>query len=120
MELNEYQEKAMTTCTESCANPMYMLLNLAGELGEVASKIAKAIRKEQLVVENNNLVWLGCEEGAEDFWRGIKDELGDCLWQLSGTCTSINYTLEEVAERNLEKLADRKKRNVIIGNGDNR
>ena len=30
MELNEYQEQAMTTCTESSQNFSYMMLNLVG------------------------------------------------------------------------------------------
>ena len=34
MELNEYQEQAMTTCTESSQNFSYMMLNLVGEVGE--------------------------------------------------------------------------------------
>lgn len=36
MELNEYQEKAMMTCMPSCENVSYMLLNLVGEVGELA------------------------------------------------------------------------------------
>lgn len=48
MELNEYQEQAMTTCTESSQNFSYMMLNLVGEVGELASKVAKAIRKMKL------------------------------------------------------------------------
>lgn len=45
MELNEYQEKAMTTCMETSNNWSYMFLNLVGEVGESASKVAKSIRK---------------------------------------------------------------------------
>ena len=47
MELKEYQEKAMTTCMESCNNFSYMMLNLVGEVGELASKVAKGIRKKR-------------------------------------------------------------------------
>ena len=43
--LNDYQERAMTTCMPTCENASYMLLNLVGEVGEFASKIAKHIRK---------------------------------------------------------------------------
>ena len=42
MELNVYQKKAMETCMRTCENISYMLLNLVGEVGEFASKIAKA------------------------------------------------------------------------------
>lgn len=50
MELNEYQKRAMTTCMESCDNFSYMFLNLVGEVGEFASKVAKAIRKKELAI----------------------------------------------------------------------
>lgn len=45
MELNEYQKRAMATCMPSCDNFSYMMLNLIGEVGELASKVAKDIRK---------------------------------------------------------------------------
>ena len=45
MTLNEYQEKAMGTCLPSCENFSYMMLNLVGEVGELAGKVAKSIRK---------------------------------------------------------------------------
>ena len=44
MELNEYQEKAMQTCLDTCKNITYMLNGLNAEVGEVNDKIAKAIR----------------------------------------------------------------------------
>ena len=47
--LNEYQEKAMTTCLPTCNNIAYMSTNLCGEVGELLSKLAKAIRKRQAV-----------------------------------------------------------------------
>ena len=52
MELNEYQERAMGTCMPSSENFSYMFLNLVGEVGEFASKIAKAIRRERLFIGN--------------------------------------------------------------------
>ena len=55
MELNEYHQKAMTTCMASCDNFAYMMLNLVGELGEFASKVAKQIRKENITLERNNI-----------------------------------------------------------------
>lgn len=45
MTLNEYQDKAMSTCMESCNNPLYMLLMLGEEAGELNGKFSKAIRK---------------------------------------------------------------------------
>lgn len=47
-------------------------------------------------------------------------EAGDILWQLSGLCEVMGWRLEDVAKANLEKLASRKQRGVIDGEGDNR
>lgn len=112
--LNEYQLKAMDTCMASCNNFSYMFLNLVGEVGEFASKVAKAIRKEENCIEYNDL-GVTVTNNEE-----LKKEAGDILWQLSGLCSVMGWTLNDVAVQNLEKLASRKARNVIDGEGDNR
>lgn len=43
MTLEKYQKQAMKTCLPTCNNFSYMMLNLVGEVGELASKVAKAI-----------------------------------------------------------------------------
>lgn len=111
--LNEYQQRAMTTCTPSSRNFSYMFLNLVGEVGEFASKVAKAIRKEKNCIEFNDL---GIVENEED----LQKEAGDILWQLSGLCFVMGWELGYIGQQNLEKLASRKQRNVIVGDGDNR
>ena len=113
MELNEYQEKAMTTCMESSNNFGYMFLNLVGEVGEFASKIGKAIRKEAACIEFNDLGFTGHYEEEE-----LMKEAGDILWQLSGLCKVMGWNLEDVAQLNLDKLAARKAVGTIDGNGD--
>jgi hypothetical protein len=50
----------------------------------------------------------------------IGDEIGDTLWYMAALCRDLNLSLEEIAKRNLQKLADRKARNVIQGSGDKR
>lgn len=50
----------------------------------------------------------------------IKKEAGDVLWQLAGVCTVMGWSLDEVAEQNLAKLASRQQRGVIDGSGDMR
>lgn len=117
MTLNEYQNEAMTTCLPTSENFSYMSLNLVGEVGEFTSKIAKAIRKGKAVILDNriNVNGMSSEEIDE-----LKKEAGDILWQLSGLCTVMGWNFEDVAKQNLEKLAERKQRNVIDGNGDNR
>lgn len=121
MTLNEYQEKAMKTCMPSCDNFSYMMLNLVGEVGELASKIAKMQRSGWMNFSKD-----GDIEPQMSFaeWTDFSDELmkeaGDILWQLTGLCKVMGWTLEDVAKGNLEKLASRAKRGVIDGNGDNR
>lgn len=113
----------MKTCMPSCNNFSYMMLNLVGEVGELASKVAKDIRKGNAYIGknmSNELIpsipfdeWISRQEE-------YKAEAGDILWQLAGFCYAMGWTFEEVGEGNLEKLASRAKRGVIDGNGDNR
>lgn len=122
LSLEQYQDRAMKTCMPSCDNFSYMMLNLVGEVGEFASKVAKDIRKCHGNIDNCNL-WIGLER-TEDEREARKMELmheaGDILWQLAGLCHVMGWELEEVAKANLNKLASRKKRGVIEGDGDNR
>lgn len=111
LSLKEYQRKAMTTCMPSSNNFSYMFLNLVGEVGEFASKVGKAIRKEQACIEYNDLD--GLRENEE-----LQKEAGDILWQLSGVCTVMGWNLEHIAQQNLDKLAARKKVRTIDGSGD--
>ena len=114
MTLEEYQKRAMTTCMASSENFSYMFLNLVGEVGEFASKVAKAIRKEENCIEFNDL-GVTVTNNEE-----LQKEAGDILWQLSGLCTVMGWNLEDIAQQNLDKLASRQQRNVIDGSGDNR
>lgn len=123
MQLNEYQKAAMVTCLPESENFAYMFLNLAGELGEFASKVGKLVRKGKLEVSENELLPV---EGGMDMeeWKdaeeGLMLEAGDVLWQLSGLCSVMGWDLETVAKRNLEKLSSRKARGVVAGEGDYR
>lgn len=127
MTLNEYQDKAMTTCTESSDNDMYALFGLVAEVGELADKVAKGVRKE-LIQINNNFFYEGRNAVVDatttleyvEFEEGMKKELGDVLWFVAHLAHRFGWSLDEVAQLNLDKLADRAKRGVIVGNGDNR
>lgn len=107
----------------SSENFSYMFLNLVGEVGEFASKVAKHIRKghylimDSNIANGNNIDDLSEPQVALD---ELKKEAGDVLWQLSGLCSIMNWRLEDVAKLNLDKLASRKARDVIDGDGDNR
>lgn len=124
MELNEYQKQAMTTCMPTSKNFSYMMLNLVGEVGEFASKVAKAIRKGKMTITGNILldtdVSIEAIEQQIEAERDLQKEAGDILWQLAGLCSVMDWDLEDIAQQNLDKLSSRKQRNVIDGNGDNR
>ena len=112
----------MTTCTLSSENFSYMFLNLVGEIGEFASKVAKSIRKGERGIsawKENDLGYMDLDPEDEDERRvELQKEAGDILWQLSGLCKVMGWTLEDVAQMNLDKLAARKAAGTIVGNGD--
>lgn len=115
--LKEYQKEAMTTCMPTSENFSYMFLNLVGEIGEFASKVAKHIRKDRVVIDESRLLLFNLDKIEEE---ELKLEIGDCLWQLSGLCSVMGWDLNDIAQQNLNKLKSRQERNVIDGNGDNR
>lgn len=148
MELNEFLEKAMTTCMESSRNVAYMMLNLVGEVGEAAEKMslnisdeswsrdmskladklslygrmAKQIRKEPKALNSLSAVsaFGVLADIPEEKKAELSKELGDIMWQLFGLIDVLGLDPEKVAQQNLDKLADRNKRDQIDGDGDNR
>lgn len=124
--LNEYQEKAMSTCMPESDNLFYMLANLVGEVCEFASKAAKHMRKGKLHItttqrdEEGKILHTQMWNVSDEERHLMLSEIGDILWQTAGLAKVMGVTLEEVAEENLAKLASRKQRNVIAGDGDER
>jgi NTP pyrophosphatase (non-canonical NTP hydrolase) len=124
--LNEYQDKAMSTCMPESDNLFYMLANLVGEVGEFANKAGKHMRKGKLHItttqrdEEGKILHTQVWNVSDEERRLMLSEIGDILWQTAGLAKVMGVTLEEVAEENLAKLASRKQRNVIPGEGDMR
>lgn len=110
----------MTTCLPESKNFAYMMFNLVGEVGEFAGKVSKAIRKEKVFTEINGINYLMEPSEKMEFLENLQKEVGDILWQLSGLCSVMGWSLEDIAQQNLDKLADRQKRGVIASQGDNR
>jgi NTP pyrophosphatase (non-canonical NTP hydrolase) len=106
MELNEYQKEAKKTAIYP-SPIIYPALGLCGEAGEVAEKVKKVLR-------DNNGVFTDAKK------EEIVKELGDVLWYVANTASDIGFTLEDVAQGNIDKLNSRKERGKISGNGDNR
>ena len=109
MNFNTYQKKARETAQypNLGQNNIYPTLGLVGEAGEVAEKVKKVLRDKDGIFD-------------EESKKAIKKELGDVLWYLSNLCTEFNFTLEEVALKNLEKLKLRASKGNISGSGDDR
>ena len=108
LQFNEYCKAAATTdrYPNEC-KPWVYALGLTGEAGELADKIKKAYRDDNGVFNQEKR-------------DAIAKELGDVLWYVTRLGATLGFSLEEIAQRNIEKLADRAKRSVINGSGDNR
>lgn len=117
MSLNYYQQQAMTTCLPSSANDCYMLFGLVEEVGELCGKVSKAIRKNKIALKDNDMVHLDSKID-EELNEQIKSETSDILWFVAGLCRQFGWTLEEVAQYNLSKLAARKQSNTIVSHTD--
>lgn len=106
---NQYQYLSTQTAQYPFAgeNPYYVVLGLGGEAGEVCDKFKKIMRDKKGIINDHDK-------------NEISKELGDCLWYLSQICEELGVRLEDVALQNIKKLADRKERGVIMGEGDNR
>lgn len=123
MTLAQYQQQAMTTCLPESENFSYMMLNLVGEVGELASKVAKMIRKGgvEFLPDGDITIYHSSDPEADRRREEeMQAEAGDILWQLSGLCSVMGWQLEDIARQNLTKLADRQQRHVIDGSGDHR
>lgn len=92
-----------------------------GEVGEIADKIAKWRRKGVCRLDMDHLVFnTGDLQEVEGYKSELMKEVGDCAWFIAGIADCFGFTLEEVMQQNLDKLASRRERGVIDGNGDNR
>jgi NTP pyrophosphatase (non-canonical NTP hydrolase) len=108
MTLNDYQTAARSTAIYPKEyRVVYPALKLAGEAGEVAEKVGKALRDANGQFGQPRVDALG-------------KELGDVLWYIAALAYDLGLSLESIAEGNLSKLADRASRGVLGGSGDNR
>lgn len=107
MNIDQYQELAISTAIYPKEYKIvYPTLGLAGEGGEVAEKVKKAIR----------------DDGgfSEEKKQEIAKELGDVLWYVANIANDIGFSLDTICQMNVEKLQSRKERNKLQGSGDNR
>ena len=103
MTFGDYQIEARKTAIYPDEHKIvYPALGLAGEAGEVANKVKKMLR-------DNNLK-------RED----VAAEVGDCLWYIAALCRDLNFDMGYIARCNLDKLHSRMERGTIKGSGDKR
>lgn len=109
MQANDYQQNALKTAIypNQGQNFVYPCLGLVGEAGEVAEKAKKIIRDGDGILTDPKR-----EEMAK--------ELSDVCWYVAVLAYELDYSLDEIFQINLDKLASRAERGVISGSGDNR
>jgi NTP pyrophosphatase (non-canonical NTP hydrolase) len=104
MLLNNYQDQAAKYQVPA-SPPEERVFGLLEEAGEVAGVFKRMIRGD-----------FNPDMAATKLHK----ELGDVLWYLARIAADNSWTLQEIAESNLEKLESRLARNVIVGAGDDR
>lgn len=102
-----YPRKIIVRKSRASLNWLYPVMLLTEEAGEVEGKFAKALRDDGGII-------------TEERKKEIKKELGDVLWAVSQICNELSFAIEDIMEKNIEKLKDRRARGVISGSGDNR
>lgn len=116
MELNEYQKRALDTANYPYEfSTIYPALGMNGEAGEVADKVKKIIRDTDYKKDKYGAIKITDEKKKE-----LALEIGDVLWYCATLSADLGYSLDDVAQMNVEKLASRKRRGVLSGSGDNR
>jgi len=104
LEFGIYEIKFPTDHTHWNAEDSPAIMILACEIAEY---IGKLYRDRGGIIEHVDRLF-------------VNDKLDDILICLDFAARQHGIALEQVAEMNLQKLADRKKRNMLHGSGDNR
>lgn len=99
MKLSDYQKNTRLTVEYPSHKALeYLGLGLASEAGEVCSVIKKHIRDGKTL-------------------DSLEDELGDVLWYIARIADELKLNLGIIGLRNARKLLDRKRKNLIHGDG---
>lgn len=108
MTLDEYQQHALETAIyPDNQRIIYPTLGLTGEAGEVADKVKKVIRDNS-------------QQFTDERKTEIAKEIGDVLWYCATLSRDLGFSLDQVAQMNVDKLRSRMQRDIIKGSGDNR
>lgn len=96
---------------------LYPAMGLASEAGEVADKVKKLLRDDEMPMDEN---FNTARELEFDTRLDIAHELGDVLWYIAMVADDIGFSLSEIAEINISKLNSRRRRDTLKGSGDYR
>ena len=105
MTLNEYQQKAARTINGKLDNTdlvKHSLLGLASEVGETCGIFQKEYQGHAVKLEK------------------VVEEIGDIFWFAAELCTALGISMDEVAERNINKLFGRYKNGFTESESVNR
>ncbi len=92
MHMNEYQKAAARFINQKlyqCQQMTHALHGIAAESGEIHSLFQKEFQGHSIDLGH------------------LKKELGDLMWMIAEFCTAMNWTLEDVAQTNIDKLTAR-------------
>ncbi len=100
MDLNEYQRRANETDqqptgsvgSDDLRSVLVPLLGLSSEVGELLGEYKKRVRDG---------------ESYSQFTKRAQEELGDLLWYLANVATKFGLSLDDIAQSNLHKIANR-------------
>lgn len=114
MQISDYSSQAISTdLYDRNGQPidshamLEKVFGLVGEAGEVADKFKKLLRDKNGIATDIDK-------------KELAKELGDVLWYVNSVGIYLGFSLEEIAQFNLDKVLSRKERGVIGGSGDNR
>ncbi len=103
MYFNDYMHEAAKTADYD--DPFYPIASVVVEAAELSDLFVKPMLR-------------GDDQYPTD--EEVLSEAGDVLWNLAMILRDQGLTLDDAAQYNLKKLADRHERGVIRGNGGNR
>lgn len=104
MSLNSYQSAAADFRVPT-APPEERIMGLFEEVGEVSGIFKRLLRGDY---------------GPDVAATKLHAKLGNILLYVSQIAGDNDWSLEEIAKANLDKLESRRLRNQIMGSGDNR
>jgi NTP pyrophosphatase (non-canonical NTP hydrolase) len=122
MHLNDYQTAARKTAMGNSLD--HFVHGLTEEAGEVAGVMKRFHRgDEKYRVDNDGghpLDYAPLYKLSPFAKEKLAAEIGDVLWYVAMIADELEIPLADIAQMNIDKLADRAKRKVITGSGDNR